>query len=157
MIDFLDERFDIAEMDGGYYTKSDVFMNADVPFSYNTLKRFDIETSALWEKKCLKFIKLLRKYFSSDRVFLIKNYLTEKFGSYERKTCFDNIEEINSVNALIKKYYNFFQDNCPGINIIDISGSDICFTDSNFRHGRHPWHYNDEYSIRIAERICELI
>jgi hypothetical protein len=157
IIDFLDERFDIAEAGGGYYTVSDAFMEADIPFAYNTLKRDDAKTIELWEKECLKFISLLRNRFPANRIILVKNYLAERFGTSDRQTSFDRINEIKRLNAIIGCCYNFFEINYPGIKVIDFKDTELFYTHEKFRHGCEPWHYNQGYYLLMEEQVSKYI
>jgi len=153
ILDFLDERFDIAEADGGYYTISDAFEEADIPLSYTTLKRGDAKTVEIWEEKCLGFIALLKEKFPAERIVLIKNFLAETFGTAENRKSFENINDVRRTNAIIAKCYDYFEANCPGIKVIDIRKSEIFYSDENFRHGCAPWHYNQSYYLAMRELI----
>ena len=157
ILDFLDERFDIAEASGGYYTISDTFEEADIPFSYTTLKRDDAKTVEIWEEKCLGFIAFLKEKFPADRIILVKNFLTETFGSEENRKSFENIDDIRRANAIITKCYNFFEANCSGITVIDLGKGKIFYSDENFRHGCVPWHYNQAYYLAIREMINNFV
>ena len=157
IIDFLDERFDIAEVDGGCYTISDAFMEAEIPFVYNTLKRDDAKTIEMWKEECLKFIALLRARFPANNIIMVKNFLAERFGNSERQIFHDRLDEIKHSNAVIGGCYDFFENNFPGIKVIDLKDMELFYTYENFRHGREPWHYNEEYYLLMREDILNHI
>jgi len=157
ILDFLDERFDIAEMAGGYYTISDAFLDADVNNSYNILDRTDPKVIELWKNMCLDFISILNEHFSSDRIILVRNYLAESFGTAEKQLIFDNIAEIKQLNAIIKECYEFFEENCPGVKVIDCSTDGLLYSDEFFRHGCLPWHYNSDYYNAVRCKILDCL
>ena len=157
LIDFLDERFDLIEINGALYTKSDALVEAQLTCSYKTIHRWDSSTISLWEHKCLEFIDLIKAHFSPDRVILVKNYLTERYGTFDNQTEYLNIKEIKYTNQMLSNCYSFFEQSFPKTHVIEISTPELLYTSKHFRHGQKPWHYNDGYYTEVRVRIIELL
>ena len=64
-IDLIEERFDIIEYNGDYYTKSNAFDEADIKgeYDFRIIKRDSEECSELWKKSFDKFIDLIGQEF----------------------------------------------------------------------------------------------
>ena len=157
ILDFLDERFDIAEISGSCYTKSEVFDECSIPFSYKVLPRSDSEMIKLWESKCLEFITVLKERFPEQNIILVKNYLTGVYKTDTDLVEFDNAEEVRQQNIIIDGCYEFFEANYPGIKVIEVNDSSLLFTDEGFRHGCTPWHYNTNYYNDIRTQIASYV
>jgi len=157
ILDFLDERFDVAELNGGYYTISEAFVNANIQNPYRTLNRMDVTTVELWKDKCLDFIAILSEQFNEDNIILVKNYLAESYGTEECQTIFCNIREIRQLNAMIGDCYAYFEANYPGIRIIDLNDFYFVYSDRDFRHGCAPWHYNQDYYVALRDKILKCL
>lgn len=159
VIDFLDERFDIGEYDGKYITISEAFEDMKDCDSI-ILKRYcrgSVEIEELWKKSCLKYIHLLRKYFSDKAIVLVKMKLSEEYGSFDNRHKFDNISDIRKINEMLECYYDFFSLNCPEAMVVEVADSQWYYTDKNFRHGCHSWHLNEYMYREIKDRIEEVI
>lgn len=114
MIDFLEERYDIVEYQGNYYTKSPEFdlleytKNKDCKI----LKRNSSEVDELWKESCSKFIGILKKNFEPENVYLIKRTVHSNMRDYD---CSCNQKEMNEI---LEEYYDYFLENFTGINYI---------------------------------------
>ena len=157
IIDFLDERFDIAEMDGGYFTLSEILKEANIKTSYKKLKRTNEQMIDFWKEKCLEFIEIIKRKFFTENIILVKNYLSEVYFDEEKEKEFNNITQIKQLNLVIDECYKFFEKNCSGIKVIELRDSKEFYSDKNFRHGCVPWHYNQEYYSVVKDRILDYI
>ncbi len=106
IIDFLEERYDIIEYQGNYYTKNSDFDKLQYlnTADYKILKRNCKEVEELWKNSCIKFIEILKKSHIKN-VHLIKNYVHENMRDYD---CSCTPKEMN---VILKKYYTFFEEN----------------------------------------------
>ena len=157
IIDFLDERFDIAETEWGYYTKSDAFLECEIPFDYSTLNRWDPDTIKLWKEKCLEFIDVITERYLPQQIILVKNYLVERYGTYRDQKEFENTYETKKVNVLLNDCYSFFEAHIPGIQVIEIDDTVLRYVSSYFKHGSEQWHYNNGYYMELRSRISQLL
>lgn len=159
LVDFLEERYDIGERNGCYFTLSDAFqdISSEIQLDYRVISRYSEEAEKLWEESCLKFIALLQKYISPERVILVRSVLCEKYGlSSEIQEYFPDVEEIRRTNWLLNRYYDFFVRNMPGIRVVNVDDLDW-FTDKNYRHGCYPWHLNQTLYWYLQMRISAQI
>lgn len=157
-IDFLEERFDIIEYCGGYYTASDAICayKSLIP-NHRIINRYSEEATQLWKQSCIDFIALLQKYFDPNRVILVKNFLSEHYGLRGKEFPFANVEKIQLANKLINDCYSFFLQNYPGVYVVKPESEEFQYTFQHFRHGCYPWHYNNEYYFSIGDQILDYV
>lgn len=115
-IDFLEERYDIVELDGCYYTKSSSFDECyDIQdVNFRIIRRDSQEAEQLWKRSCQKFIAILKENFKPEDVYLVKKYAHKDMRDYDA-SC-----NICVLNDILGKYYSFFENNFSGIIIIHI-------------------------------------
>ncbi len=152
VIDFIEERHDIAEIDRFYYTNSDAFQETNL-VPDRLIARNSDECAKLWQEKCLLFIEQLKKRFKPQNVVLVKNYLSECYGNIHCKKQYADINKIRAINEILEGYYAFFAQNYAGIQIIDMHTDALYMTDENFEYGCYPWHLNDWINTKIAHSI----
>ena len=112
IMNFLEERFDVLEYGGGYLTKSDALDGAKIELSgARIIKRDSEECRTLWERSALKFIQRLKEEYPKVKIVLVKDYLTETKGNLEQTRCFENIDEIRTINKILRQYYTYFEKN----------------------------------------------
>ena len=154
VIDFIEERHDVIQYEGKYYTLSDALIESDFPVDKGRLiRRESKECEALWKDACLLFIDILKKYFEPRNIILIRNILAEKWGDINQYNVYDNIDEISKKNQIIMSYYDFFEKHIDGIQVVDLTHSALYITDVNFEYGSYPWHLNELINRDIAEKI----
>lgn len=105
IIDFKSELYDIVSLEEILYTCNEDFQKTKF-FKKNKfaiLKRSSKYIENVWKKSCLDFIQVLKRYFESDKVYIVENYngITQQQQS------------------LLKEYYTFFESNFDNIHIID--------------------------------------
>ena len=159
IIDFMEERYDIGEYRGKYFTISDSFeeMKNSENIIYTRYMRNLEEVREMWEHACLNFIKKIRRYFEDKTIVIVKMKLAEEFGDFEIREKYPNIAEIHKINDMLEEYYSFFIQNCPEAIVIEVADSEWYFTDKNFRHGCHEWHLNEYMYREIMKRIEDKI
>lgn len=157
-IDFIEERFDMIAYQGGYLTKSDAFVGSEfVPENMSVLSRDGQVCQELWKKSCQQFIDRLKEHYPLINIVLIKNYLSEKVGDVYSQSEYENIEEIQKINGILKEYYHFFESNCKRIIVIEASECNYYFTDRQYEYGAIPSHLNEIVNEEIAKKIEEVI
>lgn len=161
LIDFLEERYDVGEVNGCYFTISEAFMDIQkqIKMKYRIINKYSEEAKTLWKQSCIKFIKYLRKHMEPGKVIIVRTLLAKGYGVAGRVSAyFSNIEEIQKTNALLNEYYDFFIENMPEALVIETEG-EFYYTDETFRHGCEAWHLNDgaywNLNIRILNKIKE--
>lgn len=157
-VDFLEERFDIIEYQGGYLTKSDAFDEAELQIgSFDVISRKSEQCQKIWEESCMAFLKKLEQDFPDTQMVLIKNYLSEKVGDLCTRTEFSNIQHIREINQILKNYYDFVVTNCNNLSVVETFELDNYFTDERYEYGAIPSHLNEIVNVEIAERINKVI
>lgn len=159
LVDFLEERYDIAEYRGCYFTLSDAFMDIreNIADDYRVIRRCSMEAKQLWERSCLLFIEKLRTYVGGNKVILVRMLLCEKYGTNEEDGQeYGQIDHIRRINAVLNSCYDFFEAHMPEADVVDMSEMAV-YTDKNYRHGCYPWHLNKkaywDLNIRILSKI----
>jgi glycosyltransferase involved in cell wall biosynthesis len=158
-VDFLEERFDIAFCRGTYFTLSEAFeeVRDAFPLEYTRIGRFDPTVGALWKEKCDRFIDFLKREFAPSRIVLVKMYLSECLGEYEKEREFDDIENIRRTNALLSRYYDYFEQRMRGAHIVECAGFRTFFTDAAFPFGAFPHHLNVGFYSELGETLRNVV
>lgn len=157
IIDFLEERFDLYEKNGCYVTKSEAL--DEFGFDFSTWKKFDNEEerNELWEKSCLAFIKQLKEIMPENGIVLHRAFLNEVYGTKEEKTGFDTLEQIQMLNARLKKYYDFFEENCSECIVVENHEPELMYTNKEFMYGCEPQYHNERYYYNVAETLASKL
>jgi hypothetical protein len=159
LIDFLEERFDVAVYGNSYFTLSDAFLETEAAaeLTYLRLARNTPRSWRLWREKYLEFIELIRNFFAGKPVVLVKMKLAEYYGLYGKEYAFGNIAAIREQNKIIERCYEFIIPRCPDFLVVEVEHDETYFTDLNFRHGCHPWHLSQAAYAEIASRVQEKL
>lgn len=154
IIDFIEERHALLELEGSYYTKSDALQESDFDVEKGrSISRYSEECKRVWENACICFIEEVKKRFKAKNVILVENYLAEQYGVIEKQSEYENLVEIRKINNTLKNYYNFFTENYTGIQKIEAFKESLYFTDEKYRYGCYPWHLNELVNVDIANKI----
>ena len=155
IIDFIDERFDVLQINGGFLTISDAFEEAKTQFESNG-RRFTFgseEYFDIWKRACEDFIGRLKTFVQINHIILVKNFLSEYVGDMNVQEEYENIEDIRHVNDVLKTQYDFFVKECGEIMIVEASKIAPYFTDKKYQYGAIPSHLNEIVNKKIAEQI----
>lgn len=158
-IDFLEERFDLIQMeDGGYITKSDAIDESEFNISNYEILRRDAEKCAfIWKNSFLRFIEKLKTYMDCTNIVIVKNYLSEYVGTVSERKLFDNILEIRRKNKILSEYYDFAMEHCPEAKVIETDDLELYMTDEKYEYGAIPSHLNWIVNKQIAQRVEKAI
>ncbi|MBE5978969.1 MAG: glycosyltransferase family 2 protein [Paenibacillaceae bacterium] len=158
IMDFIEERFDLIQVEGGYLTMSDAYKDCKVNFDNNhIIYRDSIECKRLWEVSCINFIKKIQAYYPSIKIILVKNYLSEYKGDIFYSEMYENINMIKSINKMLKHYYSFFMSNCSFALDVETLDCQYYITDKDYEYGAVPSHLNELVNREIAYRIEKLL
>lgn len=155
IIDFIDERFDVLQINEGFLTISDAFEEAQTQlerkgrrYTFGSDEYFDI-----WKEACKGFICRLKDYLQTDHIILVKNFLSEQVGELDEQEEYENIEEIRHMNDVLKLQYDFFAGECGETTIVEATQQAPYFTDKKYQYGAIPSHLNEIVNKKIAEMI----
>lgn len=154
-IDFLEERYDIAEYKGEYFTLSQAFLDIsnDLKIDYRVIKSFTKEWWNLWEKACDNFINKIEILSDNKKIMLVEMSLSEQFFDETGIELFSDIDNIRYINSELEKCYRYFINHCPSAVVVKINGMEEYKTNRYFRHGCYPWHLSDCAYVKIAKVI----
>ena len=161
-VDFLEERYDVMEIDEGkYLTLSDAFVEAEkeeIVFK-RIIKWGTSEYMFLWKKSCLNFIAYLKKYLSNYQVIYVANRMAMYYGDFNELKLYKNWKHLSLINEKILEMEKFFIKNFDGIIQIKPNNKFV-FTDKNFRLGCDPQYMNNIYystiGVNIFSKIMEI-
>lgn len=158
LIDFIEERFDILKGMNGYITKSDAWDDIDHEQErLQIIYRNSDECNQLWRDSCKQFIDRIHKEFPQTQIILVKNYLSLEYGNVNERYKYANECELIEMNERLKAYYEYFEENCTNVKIIETQIMDYYFTDEKYVYGAVPSHLNDIVNREIARKIEKYI
>lgn len=154
--DLIEERYDIVCVNECYYTKSEAYDGAKIEFdsTVRIISRKSEECNGLWEKACIEFMTLLLKYLEPNHIYMIENYLTEAYCDGKSIETYQNIDEIQETNLILRNYYEYIKTHYPQIKVVKAYKMDNYVTDKSYRYGCYPWYLNEWVNCQIAESIC---
>ena len=155
-IDFLEERFDMIDWENSFVTMSDAYQDAMIK-SDHVVSRMSEDCMKQWQTACVQLIETLKSSYSMDKVILVKQFLCEEHGNSEKKHKFKDLENIKAINQILEEYYTFFIRKSKIKNIVEISNSELMFSDENHRHGCVPCHTNMIHNEQLAEYLYKVI
>ncbi|MDQ0803475.1 DUF6270 domain-containing protein [Priestia megaterium] len=157
LIDFIDERMEVLERNGSYITRSNEFVHSNVneQIQYEASVLNKEEINELWKKSALQLIEDLKGRFNPKQIILHKalwrySYI-DKNG--EEQT-FKEHYWIKRNNDKIDGYYEFFQENFPGIHVIDLNNQ--YHADEFNKWGLSPFHYEEKYYKAFIEQLNKI-
>ena len=158
IIDFIDERLDLLFWEGKYITFSEEFENSNLSkkMTGNKIQRSESLTEKVWKHNCLLFIEKISTAFPPEKVILHKAFWKDIFIDNKEYHRFSNIKQIQENNRQLLIYYNFFQLNFPGIQVIDLNKEGYQ-ADKCHKWGLGPIHYTSEYYFRFVEEFDHIV
>ncbi len=155
VIDFLEERYNLLRIGCSYETSSEVLENSDFLCETRPVIEFmSVEHFEIWKKYCLNFMNILREKFGA-RVILIKTFMSERVVPCDTSEQIDT-QEIHEVNLNLKKYYDFFVENYPEAEVIEVPER-YQYKDRYFYFGTSLSYMNDRAFLWASEEILNRI
>lgn len=166
LVDFMEERFDLLydKSSGSLVTDSDAFRECAELLQRKEC-RFEPsgftedERIERWKSSCLRWIEDLSVCLKPGQIVLMKQFLTEKKGhngsiveEYERE-----LLEIRKINGRLEECYAFFEEQLPGIHVLELTDNRLCYTDIMHRYGCIPSHLNEDAYDELAEQLLDVI
>ncbi len=154
LIDCIDERNDILEMGGTFYTYSEAMVES---FIDNNIKKSGIicRGSAICEELWFEKAKLFTRYINNCvncKPIIIKLFLTTEYGDMHSRKRWKGLDQIENINNLLKKYYKYLEENLENVIIIEVDRN-LLFTDEKYRYGCYPWNYNQYMYFSISDKV----
>lgn len=156
IIDFLEERNDIIKFDKGCMTESVAVLQAEIDYSNATILKFGTDVWLdEWKRSFNKFVDKIQQYISNDKIIIVKNLLTERYGNVLKKSEYENIDEIRRINSILEKCYLYAMDILPNCNVIDLTRTEKYITDERYEYGVKPYYINSLINKKVGEIILE--
>ncbi|MGN0688748.1 MAG: glycosyltransferase [Oscillospiraceae bacterium] len=160
IIDLLEERFNIGEVNGSYFTISDAFedVSSQIDLDYRVINKFSDEARNLWMESCKTFVEKLNKYINPSKIIIIRMFLceTKKFDDGHLEE-FAEIEEIRKINKMLYEYYDYLISLLPQAIVVENVDDEYYYTDSDFKHGCYPWHLNESAFWKYKYIISDIV
>lgn len=156
LIDFLEERFPIGGENGAFITLSDVFYEKEESYKPKIILNIH-ERENMWFKACDQFIEKLQKNFKECCIVLVKMKLAEYYGKRNKEKQYDNIREIQDINNILEKYYQYFSNKFKNCIEVEVENEPYFYTDESFRYGCYPWHLNEEAYYCMGMKILNIL
>ena len=157
LIDFIDERFGIAEFEGGErLTLCSEFLSArPSDLVYSEINRFESRKFEFWKIGFSKLIREIRLKSSSPLIVINKVYFAKTAGNSIATAVPShqyNYLELIKNNCYLDQMYNFIHENFPEVVFIDY---DKRYLVANLSHkwGVAPFHYIDELYHETCLRL----
>lgn len=154
LVDFLEERFEVAKVGGLFLTLSDA-VNTEA--NLQQIGKYQILTEnerfETWKESCDLFVEKLSEYNSAMKIILVKMKLTELYGDEKKREIFEQVGEIKRINERLEKMYSYFVQVCPNVIVVEVENKQEYYTDEHYRHGCFPWHLNQYMYANIQHEI----
>ncbi len=159
-IDFLEERFDIIEIEKDrYITRSEALLETDwkEQMGMKIICSGTEEHMKLWEEKCIQFIQLIKEKYCNPHIVLVKNRMMSQYGNLNNVKEFPDKIKIKKINCMIERMEKFFASNIEKIKIIEGENKDFLFTDSKFQWGCRSEYANNVYYAKMGMKLFEIL
>lgn len=137
-IDFMEERYNIAELeDGNYITLSEAFKDSFIE-GQNIKRVIQAGTSehyTIWQKSCMKFVKILRKKYRDKQIILIKSRLATQYQKGNGFEDYPEKQNLEMYNSMFEQMENYFLELMRN-RVQTYSYPEKLYTEENFRMGR---------------------
>ncbi|MBR1457642.1 MAG: glycosyltransferase, partial [Oscillospiraceae bacterium] len=147
-LDLIEERFDILELCGAYFTMSDAFMGGcftddsgavrsarELVDAGRVIKRDSEACGALWRGSCAALVTRLKAQRPGLRFVVVENYLSETVGDLNERRPYDDLARIRRTNAILRGYYDYLKTLLPEALVFSPAADDLYFTDERYEYG----------------------
>lgn len=154
-IDFLEERYDVAELDdGNFITLSDAFLKSSVG-GVNIKRIIRVGTNDYWEiwkRCCKKLSELLKEKYKNNQIILIQSRLAAKYKSKNRFIDYPDEKIIKENNLIIEWMENYFL-NLMDNKIQTYAYPEEIYTEEKFRLGVDSQYLGDLFYQKMKMQI----
>lgn len=163
LIDFIDERYEVAKIGNSYFTLSDEFKSGNCTVEYEEIKRVKKADQYFVDDVPLltyleKFMNRITTVFPAHRIILHKakmaNYYKNISGGiikFNEDYCKYN-EQINDV---LNVMYTYIEKKIAGCIVLECL--EEYYADEQHKWGLMPMHYEEKYYKFIYHRLCNIV
>jgi Family of unknown function (DUF6270) len=158
IVDFVDERLGVVELDGTYISNSFEFRQSQLRRAVGgRAVEFDHDYVELWKASALQLCADVNER-PFKNVILHKAYYMDTYINADgvRGPITDPavVQKIQPNNELLARMYDFIEARIPGIGIIMPVGHSA---DEKHRWGPSPFHYEQAYYADFMDRLGGLV
>ena len=173
--DLIEERSDLVFLGGRYITFNETADKAEISIDGETvnfrdyllsqvksgnaelIRRWSSKCREIWEEGFRLFAETAADTVPGIKIVAVENYLSEKYGDLDSTEQFPGIGRIREINSVLKGYYEYAREHCPGIIFVRAAELGPYMTDINYEHGCIPSHLNDIVDRRIGAELRRVI
>lgn len=154
IIDLVDERFSVIELQGSYVTESASLVRTPI---YNALMNGGAKVHKFFDRDAIDRDCLQR--FAAHlvslgkRIYLHKAFWATKFRSGEDLVCFEKRDYHSRMNDALAWRYNFLEQLLPRAVVLDVPES-LRVSDPSHRWGLAPFHYVQDYYEYVMNKVA---
>lgn len=157
IIDFMDERLGVLEVQNTYITHSDELKQSQIKQLFETKALdFDEDYFEKWEISALRFIHDIKKRpykkIIMHKAFYMDTYITKE-GIKQPITDSELVNRIKVRNELLSRMYNFIERNMSNLEVIQPTGFSA---DEKHKWGFQPFHYEFGYYESLMNNLKSL-
>ena len=158
VIDLLEERNDVIQYSKGCITKSVAVSQAEIDYCNATILKFGSDAwLENWKQSFDEFADKIQYYVPANKIFIVKNLLTERYGNVFENYKYQNVDEIRNINKILESCYQYVTDILPNCKVIDLTKDDKYITDEKYEYGVEPYYINSFINEKVGEIILENI
>ncbi len=158
-IDFLEERFDILEVQSDIYvTDSEAFRESSLhDLKYiRKIHSGSKEFISLWKQACDKLVILLKKHLHPKQIVLIQNRMSLTYGSFSYKQSFKDEKTLRKINQMLEWMEDYFCSQMKGIFKIE-KDLKYFFSDPFMEYGCGAEYANNAWYAKAGLQIFDWI
>ena len=152
-LDLLEERFDVIETDGGYFTASDALEGAGSAPDGRRITMGSPEWRRLWDRSAERFLERVRETVPGIRFVILEDILSEEVGDLADRRPFPERESIRETNRVLLECYKRIEQLCPGAAVFPAWREELYFTDRKYEYGAIASHLNELFNQTMAKKI----
>jgi len=151
LIDFLVDRFHLAELDGKLVTRSVEFVRSGIKPN-RLINTFSDQYLTLWREGIDNLFSVIDARADLDKVKINKVYWSDIATDEQDTIKLNEKWDIEKNNAKLDAMYEYVENILPSSSIIEVDKR-LLIADSNHKWGLSPFHYTDDYYRKMLEII----
>ncbi|MDP5191603.1 DUF6270 domain-containing protein [Rheinheimera baltica] len=157
LIDFIDERFGIAQFDtGARITVSAEFIKAKTDcVTFDEINRFSQQKFELWQRGFDALMQVLANKTAPPKVVINKVYFTGYVGDSADDAVWHSpfsVDEIDRNNAYLNKLYNYVQQHYRDVEFITYDDA-MMIADKQHKWGIAPFHFIADFYLHTIKAL----
>lgn len=149
LIDFLVDRFHLAEINGKLVTRSVEFVRSGIKPD-KLINTFSDQYMKLWREGIDNLFSIVDSKVGLDAIKINKVYWSSIANTPQDTVLLNDKWEIEKNNEKLDTMYDYVEKRLPSSSIVEVDKS-LLVADSNHKWGLSPFHFTDDYYRRMVE------